>query len=1007
MQTTITIDKVNDTFKVNIPTDFSFDKTQKTIFLIHGFKSNPDDSFGDLYKDLQPLDQNANIIRVNWSSISGNSPDDYAYVKGQIDYIALALSNTFKTLNIDPTKTEIIGFSLGAHIAGLIGQDFKKKDPTKLISQIVGLDPAGPLFEVAGEDARISPDDANRVVVIHTSNYVSGLLLQPIFNFTFLIAIATGYLGLYRDDLGTLDIYVKKDGNLYGSDFFAPQQHDLAVKVYQSLVKGGMYGGINQYQPGSNLNYSDPFNLEKLNNPNLIGEYTINLNYLPGTDGNDTFDLNILDNLEIKKTIVVDGKNGDDLLKVSYDSKEGINGIHLGFGGANTIYNRGFGLSEFLYELVKFSSIERFEITGTRYADVFEGRGGNDIFKGIAGSDILNSGAGNDYLDGGADNDTLVGGADNDTLVGGAGNDSLVGGSGNDILNPGYSQGSTDTVDGGEADDLLQVDYSSKNNGYGIHLGFGNTDKIYSRGGAGDNSELVNFSYIERFDITGTQYADVFEVRGGNDIFRGGAGSDILNGGVGNDYLDGGADGDILNGGAGSDILNGGAGNDYLDGGADNDTLVGGAGNDSLVGGAGNDILNPGYSQGSTDTVDGGGGDDDLLQVDYSSKNNDYGIHLGFGNTDKIYSRGGVGDNYELVKFSNIERFDITGTQYDDAFEGRTGNDIFKGDAGSDKLTGGRGKDNLTGGTGADIFVYTELQDSLLNNFDVITDFNANEDKFQIPTVSNFYFYNALDIFLKVDLNESSINTRLMSGNLLGGNGFQPNYTAIFSYKGSRYLVINDATVGFQAGSDAIIEVTGLTGTLKASNFIDPNGNIAQNVLLTLPDLGGGGAGGGDIVSVPGGGAAGGGNVVIGSGLGGNIPQYTATGTPGRDTLIGTSTSDRITGLQGADTITGGGGNDEFVYTNIRDNGDTITDFEIGKDHIVFTQLLDSLVTGGYNGANAIADGYVKVVQGTSTSNFSVQIDADGSTGDDIFRPFITVNLAGTGTLNNPSSFVF
>ncbi|MBE9210617.1 tandem-95 repeat protein [Nostoc sp. LEGE 06077] len=131
------------------------------------------------------------------------------------------------------------------------------------------------------------------------------------------------------------------------------------------------------------------------------------------------------------------------------------------------------------------------------------------------------------------------------------------------------------------------------------------------------------------------------------------------------------------------------------------------------------------------------------------------------------------------------------------------------------------------------------------------------------------------------------------------------------------------------------------------------------------------------------------------------------TGTSGRDVLIGTGNSDRIIGLQGADTLTGGSGNDEFVYTSIRDRGDTITDFEVGKDNIVLTQLLDSLVTGGYNGTNAIADGYVKVVQGITANNFSVQIDADGPAGNDIFRPFITVNVAGTGSLNNPNNFVF
>jgi len=131
------------------------------------------------------------------------------------------------------------------------------------------------------------------------------------------------------------------------------------------------------------------------------------------------------------------------------------------------------------------------------------------------------------------------------------------------------------------------------------------------------------------------------------------------------------------------------------------------------------------------------------------------------------------------------------------------------------------------------------------------------------------------------------------------------------------------------------------------------------------------------------------------------------TGTSARDVLIGTSNNERIVGLQGGDTLTGGGGNDQFIYNNISDRGDTITDFEIGKDKIVFTQLLDSLVATGYKGTNAIADGYVKVVQGNSAKNFSVQIDADGPTSQDIFKSFITVNVTSTDTLNSSSNFVF
>ncbi|MBD2199480.1 MULTISPECIES: LamG-like jellyroll fold domain-containing protein [Calothrix] len=356
----------------------------------------------------------------------------------------------------------------------------------------------------------------------------------------------------------------------------------------------------------------------------------------------------------------------------------------------------------------------------------------------------------------------------------------------------------------------------------------------------------------------------------------------------------------------------------------------------------------------------------------------------------------------------------LNGGVGNDNLDGGAGNDILNGGVDNDRLTGGFGKDTLTGGTGADVFVYTDLQHSLLNNFDVITDFNVNEDKFQIPTVSGFYFYEVGGAKPIVTLDASSIDGALMMGNF--PYGFTPNAAALFSHTSGRYLVINDGIAGFQAGSDAIIKLENLQGTLQASNFIDPNGNVAQNSVPTLPDFGGGFdlGGGGDLTLTP--------VSLFGTGSGTTSSEVTAiplsvnpssqplnqiTGTSGRDTLTGTTLNDRIIGLQGADTLTGGEGYDQFVFTSIRDRGDTITDFEINKDTIVLTELLNSLVPGGYKGTNPIADGYAKFVQGTNNNNFTVQIDADGPTGNDIFRDFIKVNLAATGTLNNPSNFVF
>jgi Ca2+-binding RTX toxin-like protein len=70
--------------------------------------------------------------------------------------------------------------------------------------------------------------------------------------------------------------------------------------------------------------------------------------------------------------------------------------------------------------------------TGSNFADVLVGLGGNDYLNGRGGDDSLIGGAGNDTLLGGPGNDTLNGGSGNDVLNGGSGNDRLIGGPGAD-----------------------------------------------------------------------------------------------------------------------------------------------------------------------------------------------------------------------------------------------------------------------------------------------------------------------------------------------------------------------------------------------------------------------------------------------------------------------------------------------------------------------------------------------------------------------------------------------
>jgi hypothetical protein len=48
---------------------------------------------------------------------------------------------------------------------------------------------------------------------------------------------------------------------------------------------------------------------------------------------------------------------------------------------------------------------------------------------------------------------------------------------------------------------------------------------------------------------------------------------------------------------------------------------------------------------------------------------------------------------------------------------------------------------------------------------------------------------------------------------------FTANSAAQFTFGSRTFVAINNATAGFSATTDAIIEVTGLTGTLGISNF--------------------------------------------------------------------------------------------------------------------------------------------------------------------------------------------
>ena len=153
----------------------------------------------------------------------------------------------------------------------------------------------------------------------------------------------------------------------------------------------------------------------------------------------------------------------------------------------------------------------------------------------------------------------------------------------------------------------------------------------------------------------------------------------------------------------------------------------------------------------------------------------------------------------------------ITGNSAANALSGGAGNDTLIGGAGIDTLTGGAGADVLTGDTTVDTFKVASLAESLLSGFDRLTDLVIGTGKIDGP--SSVSAANLKDGLGAVsELTQSGIQAVLTT------TKFAASGAATFTFGSGAtartFLALNDATAGFSATTDGILEITGYSGSL-------------------------------------------------------------------------------------------------------------------------------------------------------------------------------------------------
>ncbi|EAT41285.1 AAEL007055-PA [Aedes aegypti] len=159
--------KPNDTSSI---LNSNFNADLPTRFLIHGWNQNGEsDILIELRRSYLSV-EDFNVIGVDWGE--GALTINYVMARKRVESVGLVTSQLIDTL-VDASgvildSIYVIGHSLGAHVAGIVGKHQRGQ-----LNTIVGLDPAGPLFSLNSSDI-LNQNHAQYVEMVSTGARLLG-----------------------------------------------------------------------------------------------------------------------------------------------------------------------------------------------------------------------------------------------------------------------------------------------------------------------------------------------------------------------------------------------------------------------------------------------------------------------------------------------------------------------------------------------------------------------------------------------------------------------------------------------------------------------------------------------------------------------------------------------------------------------------------------------------------------------------------------------------------------